>query len=218
MLRRLTLHTLRSLALGILAGALLVIGAHLCGPSVESGPSAQSSQTRTLDYAYWANYHSSSGRVQRQRADRSGPVTTIASGSTDAYQPQDLVIDGDYALLDQLSHQFQWQGAATTRRRNGLHNHHRLRLHRRVLAPVTWRSMATYVYWTNYTSQAPRTARCSGNERTGRAPSRQSRPVPPTSITPGTWSSAGILSTGPTTRPAPRTARCSGSGRTGRAR
>ena len=97
MFRRLTRHSLRALALAIAATALLVLTAQVCGPGAEAGPAGQSSLTRTLDYAYWTNYHSSSGKVQRQRADRSGPVATMASGSTDAYQPQDLVIDGDYA-------------------------------------------------------------------------------------------------------------------------
>ena len=97
MLRRMTLHTLKSLVLAVLATAALVLVAQLCGPPAEAGPAGQSSLTRALDYAYWTNYHSSSGRVQRQRADRSGPVTAVASGSTDTYNPQDLVIDGDYA-------------------------------------------------------------------------------------------------------------------------
>ena len=97
MFRRLTLNSLRALALAIAATALLVLSAQVCGPGAEAGPAGQSSLTRTLDYAYWTNYHSSSGKLQRQRADRSGPVATIASGSTDAYNPRDLVIDGDYA-------------------------------------------------------------------------------------------------------------------------
>ncbi len=98
MLRRLTLHSLRSAPLAIAATVLLVVVSQLCGPGVQASPPHQASQTRALEYAYWTNYGTgSSGRVQRQRADRSGPAAAIASGSTDAYQPQDLVIDGDYA-------------------------------------------------------------------------------------------------------------------------
>ena len=83
-------------ALSLMAVIGLCLLALLAGNPAEASPSTQASQTRALDYAYWTNYHSSSGRVQRQRADGSGPVTTIASGSTDAYNPRDLVIDGDH--------------------------------------------------------------------------------------------------------------------------
>ena len=53
MLRRLTLHTLKSLALAITATAVFVVGTEICEPDAEASPQVQSSQTRDVDWYYW---------------------------------------------------------------------------------------------------------------------------------------------------------------------
>ena len=153
MFRRLTLNSLRALALAIAATALLVLSAQVCGPGAETGPAGQSSLTRALDYAYWTSYHSSSGKVQRQRADRSGPVANIASGSTDAYQPQDLVIDGDYSYWTNYAtgstgkvqrQRADGTGAITTIASGSTDAYY----------PQDLVIDSDYVYWTNYTTSS----------------------------------------------------------------
>ena len=150
-------HTLRYLALAVSAAVLLVVGAHLCGPAVESGPAAQAAETRTLDYVYWTNYGTgANGKVQRQRADRSGPTTTIASGSTDAYQPRDLVIDGDYAYWTnytssgKVQRQLADGTGATTTIASGSTD---------AYSPRDLVVDGGYAYWTNYHSSVGKVQR-----------------------------------------------------------
>ena len=55
--------------------------------------------------------------MQRKRTNGSGSITTIASGSTDAYQPRDLVISGDYAYW--TTYHSSSNGKVQRRRTNG---------------------------------------------------------------------------------------------------
>ena len=57
-----------------------------------ASPSAQSSQTRTVEWFYWLD--TGLRQIQRSRLDGSGVVQTVVSGITDlGYYPRDLAVD-----------------------------------------------------------------------------------------------------------------------------
>ena len=95
MLRRLTLHSLRALALAIAAMVMLIISVQVCGPDAEAGPSRQASQTRTVDWYYWLD--TGNRQIQRARLDGSGVAQTVVS-SSEMSNTNDFVLDpgGNY--------------------------------------------------------------------------------------------------------------------------
>ena len=95
MLRRLTLHSLRALALAIAAMVMLIISVQVCGPDAEAGPSRQASQTRTVDWYYWLD--TGNRQIQHARLDGSGVAQTVVS-SSEMSNTNDFVLDpgGNY--------------------------------------------------------------------------------------------------------------------------
>ena len=95
MLRRLTLPSLRALALAIAATVMLIISLQVWGPDAEAGPSRQASQTRTVDWYYWLD--TGYPQIQRARLDGSGVAETVVS-NTELSTTNDFALDpgGDY--------------------------------------------------------------------------------------------------------------------------
>jgi len=93
MLRRISLHTLKSLALALLAVGALVLSAQLCGPGAEAVAPAQAKQTRTVDWYYWLD----TGTRQIQRAhlgDAEFIVETVVT-SSETSVPKDVIVEPD---------------------------------------------------------------------------------------------------------------------------
>ncbi len=101
MIRRLTVNTLKSLALAIGATALLVAGVQLCGPPAEASPTAQASQTRNVDWYYWLD--TNRRVIERGRLDGSGVVETIVT-SAEMSSPTDFEVDGGYVYWTDDGH------------------------------------------------------------------------------------------------------------------